>query len=497
MAAEYFLGIDLGTSSCKVCLMDSDYRLKLRESSEYPTSLPKEGWTEQDPFDWIEALALAVKSSLSKAAIRANEVAGISLSSAAHIGVLLDANNIPLRKAILWNDQRSYREVEHLLEQNGTTIFEKTYNQVSTTWTLPHLLWIKNNEPDKWEKTKRILLSKDYVVFWLTESIATDHATALSSLLLNAQSGHWSEELCGLIGIDASYLPEVISASEVAGRLTREAAEKIGLIAGTPVVTGTLDSAAEMFCAGAVRSGSRLVRLATAGGIQVVWQEPRPHKGVLTYPHPVSPLWYSQAGTNSCGSSIEWSLKTLGGKVLTYEQFNRLANEAPIGSGDVIFHPYLAGERSPYWDSSLRGSFVGLSLSHGLEHMARSVVEGVCFSIRDAYQALSSQGMKEEGSLLVAGGGTKSQVWTRILCDIMDRNLKIVRDVDSSYGVAMLGLAALRGVSDLSSLRGQLDLFEEEMDPNPKSSQKYEVQFEKYGFIQRQLARVYHRYRPG
>jgi xylulokinase len=497
MMTDYLLGIDLGTSSCKVCLIDSDCRLELRESSKYPTSLPKEGWTEQSPSDWIEALALAVKASLSKANIQANRIAGICLSSAAHIGVLLDANNVPVRKAILWNDQRSYREVEHLLEQAGSTIFEKTYNQVSTTWTLPHLLWIKNSEPDNWKKTKRIMLSKDYVIYRLTESIATDHATALSSLLLDAQSGRWSGDLCGLLGIDASCLPEVVSAGEIAGHLTEESAEMIGLIAGTPVVTGTLDSASEMFCAGAVRPGSRLVRLATAGGIQVVWDKPHPLKGVLTYPHPVSPLWYSQAGTNSCGSSIEWSLKTLGGNELKYEQFDRLANEAPIGSGGVIFHPYLAGERSPYWDSSLRGSFVGLSLSHGLEQMARSVFEGVCFSIRDAYQAFSSEGVEEEGPLLVAGGGTQSRVWTRILCDVMGSNLNIVRDVDSSYGAAMLGLAALEGARDLSSLRDRLNLSEETMEPNPKSSQKYEVQFEKYQYIQQQLARVYHRYRPG
>jgi xylulokinase len=240
------------------------------------------------------------------------------------------------------------------------------------------------------------------------------------------------------------------------------------------------------------RPGETLVRLATAGGVEVVTEKPRPHDKLIAYPHPVQPFWYNQAGTSACGTAVAWSTGLLGGKdsPLSFRELDSLAEQVPPGAEGLVFHPYLAGERCPHWDPELRGSFVGLGLSHTQAHLARAVLEGVSLSIRDALSVLP--GESESGSILkVVGGGARSAVWLRILAAVLNRSVAATPDAESSYGAAVIAHAATKGTPLESSLK-KTDLSNSRLVPDPAWVDRYERAFSRYRLVHRQLREVYH-----
>ena len=490
-AVPCVLGIDLGTSSCKVCLVDSYGKRVSREGVEYPTHTPNSGWAEQDPRDWFPAVVQAVRAVLDRSRRPASEVIGLCLSSAAHIGVLLGADGSPVRNAILWYDQRSDRESAEIAEAQGEEVYRITYNSVSPTWTLPQLVWVREHEPETWRRVRRILLSKDYLTFQLTGQQTSDPATAVSSQLYDPKRGCWSESLCETAGITPSMLPTVLSQTTVVGRLGSSAAAALGLEAGIPLVNGTLDSAAETYCAGVIDVGARLLRLASAGGIHLVLGEPRPHPMLICYPHPVESRWYVQAGTNSCTTAIQWALSAVGAaERMSLADWDALGDGIAPGADGLVFHPYLSGERCPYWDSHLRASFVGASFVHTKAHFARAVYEGVACSLRDAMSVLD--GMRVGGSaMVVVGGGVKSGVWTRIVCDVLGTTLLLSDEADSSYGAALLGLHGLGLLADPGGAHRQIQRSARELRPVEENVKIYDGVYSRYRAIQRALQPVY------
>jgi len=493
---RYALGVDLGTSECKVCLITEAGEVVRVARERYVTHAPRPLWAEQDPRDWAPAATAATRRLVAQTGIAARSIIGMALTSAAHIGVLLDAHGRPVRRAILWNDQRSSREAAELEREHGEEILRRTYQAVSTTWTLPHLCWVRRNDPDAWARTRRVALSKDFLVEWLVGSPATDPATALSSQLYDASVGRWSPELCAMAGVSPEMLPPVRPARDRIGGLTAEAAERLGLLPGTPVVVGTLDSATELFAAGALAAGQCLVRLATAGGVQVVVREPRPNRKLLTYPHVVAPLWYCQAGTNSCASAVRWGSRVVTGEAdVPFATWDAWAADTPAGAGGLMFHPYLVGERAPQWDPELRASFVGASLNHGRGHFARAIYEGTAFSIRHAMSVLPEV-ESSSGELAVVGGGTHSAVWVQILADVLGRTLVVAEGVDSAYGAALLGLAGL-GLSDDAGRAGVRAAARKYIAPQPELAAAYSDRYHAYVRVGEALAPLYHQHWAG
>ena len=487
---DLVLGIDVGTGGCKVCAVDRTGRGAAAAAESYPTHSPQPGWAEQDPDDWPVAIAGAVRRLLAEGPIDPSDVAGLALSSAAHVGVLVDEAGRPVRRAILWSDQRSVREAADLEESHGPEILRLSFQKVSTTWTLPHLLWVRRNEPDVWANVRRVLLSKDYVLHWLTGRAVTDPATALSSQLFDASRGEWSHTLCDLVGVRTGDLPEVVPAPAVAGGLGGEVARQLGLPSGLPVVVGTLDSAAETFGAGVVRPGQLLLRLATAGGIHLVLDAPLPHPQLITYPHPIAPLWYCQAGTSSCASAVQWAMTTFtAGRGMSYAEWGELAAGAPPGSEGLIFHPYLAGERCPHWDPHLRASFIGATMHHGPAHFARAVYEGTAFSIRDAFSTLADLPI-DEGPLTAVGGGTASDLWLQIMSDVLARPIDVAAHADSSHGAALLGLVGLGLIPTMDQAAAIAARTAKRVIPIAANVKRCDRQFDLYRDIHRQLAPV-------
>ncbi len=455
--ADCILSIDLGTSSCKLALVDSSGSTLAAVSEGYPTWSEKAGWAEQDPEDWLQAVSKAAGSLLRETAIDAGRIAALIPTCAAHIGVLTDDSGRGLRRALLWSDQRSSMEVEELKQRSGDFIFEKTCNQVAPTWTLPHFLWIQRNDPEVLSRVKRVTFSKDYLIHHLTGAWTTDFSTAVSSMLCDTISANWSEELVHLAGLNIELMPRITPPDEIVGVLHARGAAMLGLREGTPVLSGALDSAMETWGAGARRPGDYVIRIGTAGGIHIIKQNPDPVRGLLTYPYLTDNLWYSQAGTNSAGSAINWAMATAGLERNTqgYAELEDLASNAPPGCEALFFHPYLSGERTPYWNPDLRGTFTGISFRHGKAHFARAVLEGVAFSLFDALSALgSTENLPEK--VLVVGGGGSNKVLMKILSSLLNRELQTVPGVDSCYGAAVFGLKSMGQEAAGTAMNGTL-----------------------------------------
>lgn len=488
-AGPCVLGLDLGTSSCKACLVDRRGHVAGEGRQAYTTHTPQPMWAEQDPVDWIEAVKLATRQALASSPFAARQVAAVSLTSAAHIGVLLDEAHRPVRRAILWNDQRSAAQVRTLERRAGEIILQASCQAASTGWTLAHLAWVRRHDARAWSRMRHVLLSKDYLGWWLTGNACTDPATAVSSQLWDVHADRWSIALCDLIKLSPDALPSVLPANAPIGVLTAAAADALGLLAGTPVINGSLDTATELLAAGVCDPGQGMIRLATAGGLQVVVATPTPHRGRITYPHLFTPHWYCQAGTNTCAAAVQWAVNLImPGRQDPWAAWDVLASKVPPGAAGVMFHPYLAGERAPYWNPDLRASFTGLTLHHTPGHLARAVYEGVAFSIRDAMSVLADQPLADD-PLAVSGGGARSRLWLDILAAVLGRRLRVVEGADSACGAALLGMAAINPATDLRKLAMSRAATQRLVKPRLRDIETYNASFERY----RQAFRRIHR----
>jgi xylulokinase len=488
------LGMDVGTSSAKVCAVDADGRVLGLESEGYPTVVPQPAWAEQNPDLWLPALGRACRRLLTRLGIEPGSVQALAVTSAAHIGVLLDKTGRPIRPVILWHDQRSQAEARALADEAGEEIFAIGNNWPTATWTLPHLAWIRRHDPDAWSRTQHILLSKDYVAFQMTGKMTTDPAAAVSALLLDAQTNNWSGRLCELAGISTTQLPDVLPISGQIGTLLPASAVTLGLAAGTRVFNGTMDSTAETFSAGVRREGECVIRLASAGGIHGISSPPRTHPKLISYPYPIAPFWLSQAGTNTCASAVAWACSLFTGEAETpdYAAWSALAERSPPGCNDLFFHPYLAGERCPYWDGDLRASFIGLGLHHSRSDLARAVYEGTTFALRDALGVLQERGFALSSVRLV-GGGAKSRIWSEIVASVLNCPVQAAPLADSSTGAALLalvGLGVYAGPDAVPAAEATSDA--PVYAPEPSLRGLYDEAFEHYRDIQTHMSAIFH-----
>jgi xylulokinase len=436
----HFMSIDLGTSSCKICIIDINGSIITSSSASYKILSPHAGWMEEWPGDWIEALVKTI-TNIKNSGFDFKSLASITITSAAHIAVIMDKAGNPLRNALLWCDQRSREEADEIRAAWGSRILELGCNNITPSWTLAHLAWVQKHEAEVWKQVKAICFSKDYIGRFLTDEVKTDPATAVSALLYDAREGRWSEEICAIIGLNPAMLPAIAPQNAVIGKVSQKAANLSGLPEGIPVINGTLDSAMDTYGAGCVNAGDAVIRIGTAGGIHVVRRTLKADPKLLNYPFPTGELWYSQAGTNSAGSAIAYAAGldlsgTPGSEA--FDAFSSLAACAEPGSAGIIFHPYLSGERTPYWNSNLRGTFTGISFKHRKEHYARAVLEGVCFSLVDAFSAVMEE--TRPGEIKIVGGGARDAVLMRILSSVFNRRLAALPGVDSAYGAALFGL---------------------------------------------------------
>lgn len=485
---KYLLGIDFGGGASKATLLSENGVICATNTTEYATNYPKPGYAEQNPDDWVKATCENIKGVLEKSGICASEICAISLDAATHTAVIMDDDFNVIRPAIYWTDTRSTEEVSYLKENYSKVIESQVLHKADTIWSLPELLWIKNNEPENWSKVKKILFAKDYVRHQLTGDYVTDYIEAEGSMMFDINTMQWSGELCSLLGIDTDLMPKIVKPTDIVGTITKKASELTGLCEGTPVLCGTTDTVMEVFASGAVRKGQMTLKLATAGRICVVTDRPYPDVNLINYSHIIDGLFYPGTATKSCAASYRWFRDTFGGD---YGDLDKLAENVAIGSDGLIFHPYLNGELTPYANPRLCADFVGIRASHTKAHFTRAVLEGVAMSMLDCKTTLDSMNIEHNDSAVIIGGGGKSPLWRQMIADSLGINLVEMKYTDSSFGSAMLAGVAAGVFESAESAVEKCNKEIRKTVPDFKNTEKYRALFKKYKAIQKALEPIY------
>ena len=438
---SYYLGIDSSTTATKALLVDPTGKVVGVASAEYPYETPRPLWSEQDPNLWWRGAQEAIQKVLDATGISGEDIEAIGLTGQMHGMVALDGNGEVLRKAILWNDQRTSAECDEIREKIGKQHFiQISGNDALTGFTAPKILWMKNNEPELYTRVRQILLPKDYLRYKLTGVYASDKAGGAGTVLFNLKARDWSPELLDKLEIDAAWLPKTYEGTETTGTITPEAAAATGLKAGTPVVGGGGDQAAGAVGMGAVSPGVVSLTLGTSGVVFAATDAPliEPDGRLHAFCHAVPGKWHFMGVMLSAAGSYRWFRDT----VAPGEDFGGLADKAgkiQAGSEGLYFLPYLTGERTPHPDPLARGAFVGLTVRHTRDHLTRAVLEGVSFGLRDSFELMKAAGLAQIDQVRISGGGTKSPVWRQIIADVLGVELVTVNTAEGgAYGAALL-----------------------------------------------------------
>lgn len=503
MEKKLLLGIDFGHGGCKITLIDYKGYIIAEATEEYKTEHPHPSYSEQDPRDWFSALVKCLKNIKEKNKINFKTIIAISLDASTHNAVLLDKNMKVIRPTIMWTDQRSINEVASLEKRWGKTIFDIGYQRVSPTWTLPQLLWVKNNEPENFKKIHRIMFVKDYVRYLLTGNWETDYIEAQGTLLFDMKKSEWSKTLCDIIGLDTKKLPPICKPVDITGEVSSSASKITGLPAGLPVVCGTSDSAVEDYAAGAIKPGHCILKMATAGNVNVMTDSPNPNTLTLTYSHVIPGMWYTVSATNTAASAMRWFRDNFCFKEVeeasrtkknVYSIIDKLVTKIPAGSDGLIYHPYLLGERAPYWDPYLRASFVGATMRHDKAYFLKSLMEGVAFSLKDCYRVIEDMKLKVSDFIII-GGGSRSDEWSQIVCDVFGEKIIKPAVSDASYGAALLAGVGVNIFTDVKDAIDKCHKIEKVYHPDPEINEKYNKFFSVYLDIHDRLKNIYKKIR--
>jgi xylulokinase len=440
-----FLGIDIGTSAVKVLALSEDGAVLGKSKRSYPTHAPQIGWSEQSPEDWWTATAEAVRENVTE--LKGASIAGVGLSGQLNGFVLLDEHDRPLQEAIIWLDRRATAEAEELTRQCGARIEAVSGNRVSPIAVMPKLLWMKRHRPEVLAKAKRLLLVKDYVLWRLTGAHVTDPSDASAINLMELPSREWSVELCEAAGVDPRLLPQIVSSSTAAGRVTREASAATGIPEGVPVAPGGGDVAALALGCGVISDGVLGVTLGTAGHVVLSSKRPLPRagNGLWQIAHMMEDriIWLGLIMAGGLSLSWLYRLMSLGQSTPSFEDFVTLADPVGPGASGLVFLPFLEGAATPYERPNARASFVGLTSSHGAAEMIQAVMEGVAFNLRQCVELFEEMGATIS-EVRLAEGGSRVGRWCQIIADVLGRPVDLIEESDTSaLGAAIAAQAAV------------------------------------------------------
>ncbi|HEV8605265.1 MAG TPA: xylulokinase [Tepidisphaeraceae bacterium] len=484
----HLLGIDIGTSGAKTLICDENGTVLATATAEHPISSPKPGWSEQNPDDWWRTTCKATQSVLKKAKLRPTDIGGVGLSGQMHGSVFLpEASTKPLRPALLWNDQRTAKQCDEITAKAGgrEALIDLVANPALTGFTAPKILWVRENEPKIYEKTRHILLPKDYIRYRMTGQYATEVSDASGTLLLDVKNRVWSDRLLELLQIDKAFLPSMHESYEVTGKISATVAKELGLIAGIPVVGGGGDQPAGAVGNGIVASGIVSATLGTSGVVFAHSEEPTldPKGRVHTMCHAVPGKWCIFGCMLSAGGSFQWFRNQLGHdevhaakrrRVDPYELLIKEAEKSEVGSGGLFFLPYLTGERCPHPDPCARGGWIGLTARTLRRDMIRSLLEGVTFGMRDALEIMREMNIPIK-EVRASGGGARSQFWRQLQADIYNTPLVTTNASEGpAYGVALLagvGTGVWKSVEE--ACRHSIKQTEK-ISPNKRANSRYE-----------------------
>lgn len=483
MVDGYILGSDIGSGSCKTLLATPAGEVVARGTSSYALRYPQPGWAEYDPEDWYHAFCHSTADVLAASSVDPADILAVVIVGITHNAVLLGSRGQVLRPAIHFNDQRCIDECQTLADGWGDEIPARTCNGVSTLWTWPQLQWIRKHEPHVWSEIRHILFPKDYVRTRLTgsEPNFTDSIDAAGTLLFDPRNQDWIAPFIDDLGVSHEYLPEVRHPLGEAGAVSRAGSADSGLREGTRVLVGTTDTAAELLTAGAVAPGRLVLKLASVGRIAFTTTSPVLHRHVLNYPHVLDGVWYPGTATKYAAHAFHWLREALwnGAEDNGYEGMDRAAAEIEPGSGALLFLPHLMGESAPLWNPTLTASFLGVGLHHHLGHFTRSVLEGVAFAMRDAWEAVRELGLEGTDVALI-GNGASSSLWSQVMADVFGREIFVPAERDAAFGAALLGAIALGALDKRPAALESVVHREVVYRPTPSNAALYQELFAVY-----------------
>lgn len=447
-------GFDVGTTGLKGLIVDAQGTILAESLIPYAPDAPRPGWSEQAPEDWWSAFCDCARDLLRQA----GPPNVIGLSGQMHGSVFLGADDRPLAPAILWNDQRTEAECAEILTRTGGRVTEWTLNAPRTAFTASKILWLRNHRPEIHAQLASVLLPKDFLRLRMSGERISDVTDASGTNLLDVRNRRWSQPMLEATGIDPGLLPELVESVEPAGQVSADVAAATGLRRGTVIVGGGADQACAAIGNGIVAPGALSITLGTSGVVYV--QLPKiavDGTGAFhTFCHAVPGTWMAMAGVLSAGGAFQWYRDTIGASDAAngagFAGIVAPLSLVPAGSGGLVFLPYLTGERAPHNDPRARGAYIGLTARHGRGHMARAVIEGVCFALRDLVETLEKMGVAIT-ELRVAGGGARGVIWLQILASVLGRPVRVTTTPDASaYGAAIMAMAhqAARPVAELA-----------------------------------------------
>lgn len=500
MTKPYLLGIDIGTSACKVAVFNRTGEVKASANGDYAVYYPREGWAEQNPEEWWDAVCTAVKEALKKGKISPEEIAGVGIDGQSWSAIAVDAEGNVLTNTPIWMDTRAQSICDRLNEEIGRdAIFEVAGNSLQPSYTTAKIIWYRENQPEVYAKIDKILQSNSFIAYRLTGAMTQDVSQGYGLHCFDMRTGTWNKEMCEKLGIPEKFLPEIVACDQVVGTVTEKAAEQCGLAAGTPVVAGGLDAACGTLGAGVIHPGETQEQGGQAGGMSICMDEYKADPRLILGYHVVPGQWILQGGTTGGGGVMRWferefadyersKVKETGKSSLV--QLNEIGEEVAPGCDGVVFLPYMAGERSPIWNPHAKGVFYGLDFSKTKGHMLRACMEGVALSLRHNLEIAEEAGAKAE-VLRAMGGSANSLLWTQIKSDITGKPVV----VPSSDTATTLGAAILAGVGV-----GFYESYEEAValtvketrshTPNPENKEIYDKTYHTYLELYRSLEKM-------
>lgn len=447
----YLLGIDIGTSACKIAVFNREGTAIDSAAGEYEVYYPQPGWAEQDPEEWWRVICSTMKEMFAKSIVNPEDIAGIGIDGQSWSAIAVDKKGKVLTNTPIWMDTRAFSICRDLNETVGAErIFQLSGNSLQPSYTTAKILWYKEHMPEVFENIDKILQSNSYIGFKLTGHMTQDISQGYGLHCFDMHTGTWNKEMCEALGIPSHILPDIYSCHDVIGTVTEEAAKESGLLAGIPVVAGGLDAACGTLGAGVIHTGETQEQGGQAGGMSICIDSYKADERLILSYHVVPGKWLLQGGTTGGGGVMRWLEKEFAdyereegrktGKS-SLDLFNHLAQAVNPGSDGLVFLPYMAGERSPIWDPNAKGVFYGLDFGKTKGHFIRAAMEGVAMSLKHNLDVAKEAGA-EVDVLRAMGGSANSLLWTQIKSDVTGKPIV----VPSSDTATTLGAAMLAGV---------------------------------------------------
>lgn len=485
----YFIGIDLGTSSVKIIVINETGEIISSASKEYPIFYPQPLWSEQNPDDWWNKTLEGLEEAIQK--VDRKQVKAIAMSGQMHGLVILDEKDNVIRPAILWNDQRTEKECLYLNEEIGREKISKwTGNIAIPGFTAPKILWVKNNEPENFKRIKKIMLPKDYIAYNISGVFATDFSDASGTLCLDVENKRWSKNMLDILGISVSQLPKLYESYEVIGNIKENIAERLGLEKDTKIVIGGGDQAVAAVGGGVVAERDCSVSLGTSG--VVFANTPRFVADENNRLHSfcnANGKYHVMGVTLAAAASLKWWIEN----IIKSHNYDDIIDEIDYDNADndIFYLPYLMGERTPHNDPYARGTFIGMDMTSERKDMTLAVLEGVAFSLRDTFEIMKNAGIHIT-EIIINGGGARNALWCQIIADVLNVKVKKVNSDDGpAYGAAILASVGFGLFKSVNEACDDMIKVTNIIYPNSKKTSLYDKKYNKYKQIYPHLKEVF------